>query len=93
MILVTLTLPVFFSILGVVVDGSNLMVQRRVLQNAVDAAVLAASQDLPADGSVCAGPDTDPTKCLYKVRHDAETFSSKNGGPSSLPSPTPSPTG
>jgi hypothetical protein len=57
-----------------------MMAQRRSIQNAADAATLAASQDLPIDGTTCAGPDTDPTKCLYKVRHDAEVYSAINGG-------------
>jgi hypothetical protein len=85
LILVALALPLFFSVVALVVDGSNLMAHKRSIQNAADAAALAASQELPVDGSVCDGPDAAPPKCLYNVRHAAELYSSKNGGASSIP--------
>src|SRR5262249_12858196 len=46
LILVALAMPLFFSVVGLVIDGSNLMVHRRMMQNAADGASLAASQDL-----------------------------------------------
>jgi hypothetical protein len=62
-----LALPVFFSIVALVTDGSTLMAQRRSAQNAADAAALAAAQELAkaaAEVNACAG---DPV-CLAAVR-------------------------
>src|SRR5215217_6909557 len=78
-------MPLFFSLCAVVIDGTNLMVNKRQLQNAADAAVLAAAQELPTGGTPCPGPDTDPTTCLGRMRRQAEGYSLANGGPSSLP--------
>jgi len=47
-LVVAIALPLFFSVCAFVVDGANLMVHRRSIQNAADAASLAASQDLSA---------------------------------------------
>jgi hypothetical protein len=46
LILFALALPVFLAFCAVLIDGSNLMVQRRVVQNAADAAVLAVAQSM-----------------------------------------------
>ena len=58
LVLVMLALPLFFSVAAVVVDGTNLMVNKRQMQNASDAAALAAAQGLrPAIAAMeaCAG--------------------------------------
>jgi hypothetical protein len=44
--LVVLALPIFFGICAIVIDSSNLMVQRHAVQNAADAAVLAVAQSM-----------------------------------------------
>jgi hypothetical protein len=72
LVVVALALPMFFSVCAFVVDGSNLMVHRRSIQNAADAAALAAAQELPIDGSVCSGP------CQASVQARAEEYSIKN---------------
>jgi hypothetical protein len=41
-----LLLPILFGVGVVVIDGANLMVQRRAVQNAADAAVLAVAQSM-----------------------------------------------
>ena len=94
LILVMLTLPLLFSVCAVVVDGTNLMVNRRQMQNAADASALAAGQELlPAIAALEACPPGD-TACrtavqenpaLYtNVANTAEEYSGKNGGPSTL---------
>jgi Putative Flp pilus-assembly TadE/G-like len=81
LILVALAMPLFFSVVGLVIDGSNLMVHRRSLQNAADAAALAAAQELPAGGP-CLGPDSTPGTCLYRVLTTANQYSHDvNHGP------------
>ncbi len=46
LILVAFMLPLFLALLGLVVDGGSLMVQRREVQNAADATALAAAATL-----------------------------------------------
>jgi hypothetical protein len=46
LILVILAMPLFFAVCGVVIDGTNLMVNKRQMQNSADAAALAAAQTL-----------------------------------------------
>jgi len=48
-ILVALALPLLIAIMMLVVDGANLFVQRRLVQNAADAGALAAAAYLPDD--------------------------------------------
>jgi Putative Flp pilus-assembly TadE/G-like len=76
-------MPMIFSVVALVVDGSTLMAQRRSIQNAADAAALAASQELPAGGP-CAGASTDPypSSCQSRVLWTANHYSHDvNGGP------------
>jgi hypothetical protein len=85
LVLVALLLPVLLGMFAVVLDGSNLMVQHRSMQNAADAAALAAAPDLaPALDPTCA---SDPV-CLGTVRtkavNDAAKYSAMNGGPATL---------
>jgi Flp pilus assembly protein TadG len=84
LILVALGLPLLLAMIALVIDGANLFTQRRSVQNAADAAVLAAGAKLNSDASPCTGPDTDSTTCAYKVRIAAEEYSNRNGGPSPL---------
>src|SRR5262245_25284573 len=87
LILVALAMPLFFSVVGFVIDGSNLMVHRRMMQNAADGASLAASQDLDltaATGSpTCNGTwnaqSTTPVRLT--IVHDVQTYSANNKGP------------
>jgi hypothetical protein len=83
LVLMALALPLFFGFAAVVVDGSTLMAQRRSVQNAADAAALAAAQELPLSG-VCAGAYTDPypSTCQSRVLWAANHFSHDvNHGP------------
>jgi Flp pilus assembly protein TadG len=75
LIFFVLAMPVFLAIIALVVDGSMLLVKKRALQNAADAAALAAAQDWPLGGA-CAGG------CLATLQTRATTYSNKNGGPS-----------
>jgi Putative Flp pilus-assembly TadE/G-like len=77
LVLLTLTLPMMLGISAIVVDVGRLFVERRSLQQAADAAALAAAQRLP--GTVC-----DAT-CTTDVADIAGDYKGKNlegfGGP------------
>jgi Flp pilus assembly protein TadG len=74
LVLFAVALPVLFALLAFVVDGANVMVHRRQLQNAADATALAAAQDLnPSDGTCGAS-------CLAAL----DDYRAKNGAVSSL---------
>ncbi len=62
---------------AIAVDGARLLVEQRHLQNAVDAAALAAARDLPAAGTPCASAPG----CPQAVSQDAMAYSDGNGGP------------
>jgi len=80
-ILVALTLPFLFGIVALVVDSSTLMAQRRAVQNAADAAALAAAQELPLSGT-CDGPPSNAASCQGRVLTAANHYSHDvNGGP------------
>ncbi len=92
LIVVMLALPLFFSVCALVVDGTNLMVNKRQAQNAVDASSLAAAQAAaPAVGAAeaCAPADA---ACRAAVRATyspavaaaASDYSGQNGGPSTI---------
>jgi Flp pilus assembly protein TadG len=72
-------MPLFMSIAALVVDGTNLLVHRRQLQTAADAASLAAAQQINGtlNDNNCAVHVTD-------VQTAAECYSGNNGGPSNL---------
>jgi hypothetical protein len=84
LILFALAMPLFIALIALVLDGSNLFVQRRAMQNAADAAALAAANDV--------GPALIDTTCTSgspcfngvatNVGADATSYSQKNGGPS-----------
>jgi Flp pilus assembly protein TadG len=78
-----LTMPLMLALLGVVIDGSLLFVERRAVQNAADAAALAAAADLRD----AADPACDAT-CVAAVKAKASataaSYSARNGGPAAL---------
>jgi hypothetical protein len=85
LILTALVLPLFFAIALLVVDGSRVFIVKRSMQNAADAAALAAARDLNDTDTACAGDElADPTSCLYKVRATVQQYATENGwtGPS-----------
>jgi hypothetical protein len=84
LILVVLALPLFFALVALVSDGSNIFANKRSLQNAADASVLAAVREFNSDLSACGGPDTTAGTCLYRIRTTAEDYSNRNNGPTSL---------
>jgi len=70
LIFVLLAMPLFLALIALVIDGSMLLVKKRALQNAADAAALAVVQSAP-DPSCTSG-------CLTSFATD---YSQKNGGP------------
>src|SRR5579863_10520859 len=58
------------------IDGARVVVEQRHMQNAVDAAALAAARDLPLSGDCASAPG-----CPQAVSTDATAYSSANGGP------------
>jgi Flp pilus assembly protein TadG len=84
LVVVLLAIPVLLLFVALVIDGGNLVVQKRQLQTAADAAALAAAQSLTPVTGTC---DTGST-C-----HDVILvgYSQKNGGSSTMP-PCTSPT-
>jgi hypothetical protein len=84
LIFFVLAMPLFLAIIALVIDGSMLLVKKRALQNAADAAALAAAQDWPLGGP-CVGA------CLASLQTSANNYSDKNGGPSLHPCNDPDP--
>jgi Flp pilus assembly protein TadG len=87
--LLAVTLPLFFVIALVVVDGSKGFVAKRQMQNAADAAALAAARDVtPALNCDPSGPPPMYAACLNAVRPTvaatAASYSAQNGGPNTL---------
>jgi hypothetical protein len=75
-VLVAAAFPVLLAITAVVIDGTRLFVAHQQVQNAADAASLAAGRDLPAGGcSSTAGT------CPGTVQSTASQYSQFNGGP------------
>jgi putative Flp pilus-assembly TadE/G-like protein len=70
LIFVLLAMPLFLALIALVVDGSMLLVKKRALQNAADAAALAVVQSAPDPGCT--------SGCLTSFATD---YSQKNGGP------------
>lgn len=68
-VMFALSLPLVMGMQMLVVDGSRVFVERRALQNAADAAALAAAQYLPT---------TDPSR-LALARAEAIDFGAANG--------------
>jgi len=93
LVLVAIALPLFFSICALVVDGTNLMVHRRAMQNAADASALAASRDLAQFQSYSGSATCDiswppeknsPQYPRKAVVDDVEWYSAQNDGPGTL---------
>jgi hypothetical protein len=82
LMVVALALPIFFSLALVVVDGSLGFVGKRQMQNAADAAALAAARDLKDALGTCDVPCMDAVR--LKVKATVESYSAKNGGPALL---------
>jgi len=91
LVLFALALPVLFSMCALVLDGTNVMVDKRQLQNAADASALAAAQEL-APASAAAEACGGTAECLETVRYTnaptiaaaAADYSDRNGGPASV---------
>src|ERR671937_413608 len=81
LVMVVLMMPVFFSVVALVTDGSTLLAQRRVMQNAADAAALAAAQDLAA-AEACHGLTACIDALRIQVVADLNTYAQKNGAQS-----------
>src|SRR5215208_4007363 len=79
LVLLAVLLPLFFAVCMLVIDGSRLFVQKRSMQNAADAATVAAVRELNDDGTACTGPASDTTTCLYRVKTIAEQYARDNG--------------
>src|SRR5947208_11864118 len=82
-ILIMLAMPVFFALLSLVVDGGNILVHKRNVQVAADAAALAVSQNIDLTTSMCkpyGGFPAGDSACEAL----ADYYSQKNGGSSSL---------
>jgi Flp pilus assembly protein TadG len=74
LVLIAIAMPLFLAVIALVTDGSMLLVHRRSLQVAADAASLAAAQEITSD--------TCDAACVNRVEHAAGEYSDKNGGPS-----------
>jgi Flp pilus assembly protein TadG len=68
-VLIALTLPAIMGLQALIVDGTHLYVERRGLQNAADAAALAAASYLP----------TTSAAALAMARADAVLYAALNG--------------
>jgi Flp pilus assembly protein TadG len=84
LILVLVALPLFFALMALVVDGGNVLVHKRNIQNAADAAALAVAQniDLASNPHTCgtySGQTGDPACNAL-----AAEYSSKNGVSASI---------
>jgi len=62
----------------VLVDGGRAFVEKRSLQNAADAASLAAAAQMNTNGA-CGGNDAMPGTCRYRVRTTADQYLAYNG--------------
>src|SRR5437763_10696173 len=71
LILVMVALPLFFALMSLVVDGGNILVHKRNIQVAADAASLAMSQSI----DLASSPATCPAACVDEGRE----YATKNG--------------
>jgi hypothetical protein len=84
LILVVVALPLFLALIALVTDGSNLFANKRSVQNAADASVLAAVRDLNPDLSLCTGPASTLGTCLNRIETTASDYSKRNSGSNPL---------
>jgi hypothetical protein len=88
LILVVLALPLFFAMAILVVDGSKGFVAKRQMQNAADAASLAAAREVvPALDSSCVATNPCFTNTRTAVAAIATSYAIKNGWPGPGPLP------
>jgi Putative Flp pilus-assembly TadE/G-like len=83
LILIMLAMPLFFALMSLVVDGGNILVHKRNIQVAADAAALAISQNIDLTTNQCAsygGFASGDASCEAL----ADYYSQKNGGSASL---------
>jgi hypothetical protein len=66
-----LAMPLFFALMSLVVDGGNILVHKRNIQVAADAAALAMSQSI----NLATSPATCPASCVDEGR----AYAKKNG--------------
>src|SRR5881227_3282904 len=67
-ILIMLAMPMFFALMSMVVDGGNILVHKRNIQVAADAAALAMSQSI----NLATTPATCPASCVAKGKEYAK---------------------
>jgi hypothetical protein len=65
-------MPIFLAMGGFVIEGGHMFVAKRQIQNAADAAALAAARDLPGGGLACDGT------CLTNVLSDVKVYAGYN---------------
>ena len=70
----------FMAFAAFAIDGAHLYVEKKHMQNAADAAALAAARQLPFTGW-CTGNYQTPPSCAYNVSQAAMQYSNYNGGP------------
>src|SRR5438067_7171277 len=63
-----LAMPLFFALMSLVVDGGNILVHKRNIQVAADAAALAMSQSI----DLASSPATCPASCVDEGREYAK---------------------
>ena len=64
LLLVILTLPLLLALSALVVDGANLFVQKRAVQNTADALAHVLAKDLDGGGAGCPFPAYTPAQKL-----------------------------
>jgi hypothetical protein len=79
--LYAIALPVLLGFLALAIDGGKLYVTKIHLQNAADAATLAASLDLGPCSLGCQSDPVTESAVRPKVEADVNSYSSKNRGP------------
>jgi hypothetical protein len=81
LMLFLVTLPVLLAFSSLVIDGAHAFGEKRRVQNAADAAALAAAQSISGSiGDSCPGS----AGSIDTVKRAAECYSAANGGPQSL---------
>jgi hypothetical protein len=83
LILIMLAMPLFFALMSLVVDGGNILVHKRNVQVAADAAALAISQNIDLTTNKCASYGGFPAGDA-SCKALADYYSQKNGGSSNL---------
>src|SRR5438874_5965958 len=72
LILIMLAMPMFFALMSLVVDGGNILVHKRNIQVAADAAALAMSQSI----NLATSPASCPASSCVDV---GKEYAKKNG--------------